>query len=87
MKVQKVIVAQYDKDFAFSYEKTREGIPIVIVSNHPRFTVGTRFDWGYVGIACAQGYTVIILPTGKPMTENETEIYGQAEPEKIPLHD
>lgn len=35
----------------------------VIKSNHPRFTEGTRFDFGFMQIATAEGYTVTVLPS------------------------
>jgi len=37
-------------------------IPIVIESDHPRFVVGTRLDWGFVQVALDNGYTVTIDP-------------------------
>ncbi len=35
----------------------------VVRSNHPRFSDGTRFDYGFMGIAIAEGYTITILPS------------------------
>ena len=83
MKAEKVIVAQYTDDWAPPYAGHGGGISVVIASNHPRYTPGVRFDYGFLQVALAQGYTIIILPTGKPMTETEAEIYGEAEPEEI----
>ena len=34
----------------------------VIHSTHPRFVAGTRFDYGFNGIAIEDGYTIIQLP-------------------------
>ena len=34
----------------------------VIESDHPRFSIGTRFDYGFLGIASSEGYTIVILP-------------------------
>lgn len=34
----------------------------VIASNHPRFTVGYRFDFGFMTIACKEGYVVTVIP-------------------------
>jgi hypothetical protein len=34
----------------------------VILSDHPRFTVGTRFDYGFFGIATDEGYVIISHP-------------------------
>ena len=37
-------------------------IPIVIESDHPRFVVGTRLDWGFAQVALDNGYTIVIEP-------------------------
>jgi len=34
----------------------------VTESNHPRFTVGSRFDFGFLQIASNQGYIIIVNP-------------------------
>lgn len=41
----------------------------VIKSNHPRFTVGTRFDYGFMGISTGEGYTVTV----KPLTKSDAK--------------
>ncbi|GAI21330.1 unnamed protein product [marine sediment metagenome] len=84
MKSEKVIVAQYIEDWVPPYGP--KGIPVVIASTHPRYQPGKRFDYGFLRVALTQGYAVIILPTGKPMTETEAEIYKTAEPEDISPH-
>jgi len=33
----------------------------VIASNHPRFVANSRFDYGFLGIALDQGYTVTFV--------------------------
>lgn len=86
MKSEKVIVAQYTDDWVPGYAEHSGGIPVVIASNHPRFQPGNRFDYGFLQVALAQGYAVIILPTGKPMTETQKEIYGEAESEEVSPH-
>lgn len=35
---------------------------IVIESTHPRFTKGSRFDFGFFKVATEEGYTIISLP-------------------------
>ena len=35
----------------------------VIRSNHPRFSDGTRFDYGFMEIAGKEGYTITVLPS------------------------
>lgn len=35
----------------------------VVKPNHPRFTDGTRFDYGFMGIATGQGYVITVLPS------------------------
>lgn len=34
----------------------------VIASTHPRFSVGTRFDYGFFNIATREGYTITSYP-------------------------
>jgi len=34
----------------------------VIESDHPRFTKGTRFDFGFFRIATKEGYTIVSHP-------------------------
>ncbi len=46
---------------------------IVCLSNHPRFKVGTRFDFGFMQIANEQGYEVDVLPLNEP-TETQTRL-------------
>ena len=36
----------------------------VIVSDHPRFIVGSRFDFGFFNIATEEGYKITSLPAG-----------------------
>ena len=36
---------------------------VVALSNHPRFSAGTRFDYGFMGIAVGEGYTITIVPS------------------------
>ncbi len=35
----------------------------VVRSNHPRFYDGSRFDYGFMGIAVGEGYTITIVPS------------------------
>lgn len=59
----KTIVVRWEKEEAFGYGKAMR----VIVSDHERFVVGTRFDFGFFGIATDQGYSIVSLP----MTSND----------------
>jgi hypothetical protein len=34
----------------------------VVQSNHPRFSAGTRFDFGFFDIASNEGYAILSLP-------------------------
>lgn len=86
MEPVKVIVAQYSEDWVMPYARENSGIPIVIASNHPNYQPGQRFDYGFLRVALAQGYTVVILPTGISMTETEAEVYGQSKPIEISPH-
>ena len=38
---------------------------LVIASEHPRFIVGSRFDFGFMSIATDEGYTIISIPMKK----------------------
>ena len=43
----------------------------VVASTHPRFTVGSRFDYGFHDIAMKEGYVITHLPHGPlPKKEN-----------------
>lgn len=48
-------------DFGYEYEMR------VIESKHPRFDVGSRFDFGFLQIANKEGYDVEILGFEKPL--------------------
>lgn len=74
--MNKIIVAEYRADTISTY--AGQGIPWVTLSNHPRFVPGTRLDFGFLRVALAQGYNVLLLTTGYPMTESEKEIFGEA---------
>jgi hypothetical protein len=37
----------------------------VVESNHKRFTVGSRFDFGFFSLATEECYTIISLPLNK----------------------
>jgi len=78
--MNKVIVAEYVPDWISPYSNEGLGIPVVISSNHPVYQVGKRFDSGFLHVALAQGYNIIILSTNKPMTLSQLEIYGEAPP-------
>ena len=54
----KTIVVRWVPEAAFGYGKAMR----VIVSDHPRFTVGHRFDFGFMSIATDEGYTVVSIP-------------------------
>ena len=41
----------------------------VIRSNHPRFSDGTRFDYGFMGIASEEGYTITVLPSKEALSD------------------
>ena len=58
----KAIVANMRSDWVEPYSKMGNKIPVVVESNHPRFVVGTRLDWGFVQVALDDGYAVTIHP-------------------------
>jgi hypothetical protein len=54
----KTIVVKWVEEEAFGYGMAMR----VIESDHPRFTVGSRFDFGFFNIATTEGYKIISLP-------------------------
>ena len=58
----KYIKAEMRHDHIPMYAASMSLIPYVTKSDHPRFSVGTRLDWGFVQIAIQDGYTVTIKP-------------------------
>ncbi len=54
----KVIVVQWVPEEGGPYEMAMR----VVDSTHPRFTIGTRFDYGFFNIATQQGYLIVSLP-------------------------
>jgi len=60
----KTIVVQWVPENS-PYEKAMR----VVVSDHPRFTVGSRFDFGFMHIVTDEGYVVVSLPM--PPSDNK----------------
>lgn len=54
----KYIVVKWVKEEEFGYGKAMR----VIASDHPRFIVGTRFDYGFFNIATDDGYVITSVP-------------------------
>lgn len=54
----KTIVVKWVPEKDFGYGKAMR----VIASDHERFSVGTRFDYGFFSIATNEGYTIVSLP-------------------------
>lgn len=79
--MKKIIVAEFIDDPLKTYKGS--GIPMVILSNHPEYKPGTRLDWGSLAVALAQGFSVLIESTGRPMTDIEKEIWGEGKVEEI----
>jgi len=57
----KNIVVKWVPEKDFGYGKAMR----VIESDHPRFVKGSRFDFGFFGIATDEGYTIISIPIDK----------------------
>ena len=58
----KLIIVQWvEEDRSFGYDQAMR----VIMSNHERFVVGSRFDYGFFNIATNEGYLIISLPMEK----------------------
>lgn len=56
------IVAKMTADGHEPYRSWGEKIPVVAESNHPRFPIGCRLDWGFVKIALEDGYRIELVP-------------------------
>ena len=56
----KLIIVQWVPEECNGYGKAMR----VVASNHPRFVVGTRFDFGFFSIATEQGFAIISIPMG-----------------------
>jgi len=54
----KTIIVKWEKEEGLGYDAAMR----VIVSDHERFTAGTRFDYGFFNVATREGYTIISLP-------------------------
>jgi len=54
----KFITVKWVKEKGLGYDKAMR----VIESSHPRFTVGTRFDFGFFNIATDEGYIITSVP-------------------------
>lgn len=54
----KTIVVQWVPEKDFGYDMAMR----VIASDHERFVVGHRFDFGFFQIATVEGYTIVSLP-------------------------
>lgn len=53
----KTIVVKWIPEFS-QHEKAMR----VIESDHERFVVGSRFDYGFFNIATDEGYTIVSIP-------------------------
>jgi hypothetical protein len=60
IKRSKFIVAQLER------EDRIHAIPMVVFSNHHRFTSGTRFDYAFLQIALDEGYSVLFIGSEVP---------------------
>jgi hypothetical protein len=56
--MNKVIVVQWVPEQANGYNWAMR----VITSTHPIVAVGSRFDFGFFGLATEEGYTILSLP-------------------------
>ena len=54
----KTIIVRWEKEEGLGHDEAMR----VIESDHPRFTRGSRFDYGFFNIATNEGFTIISLP-------------------------
>ena len=57
----KTIIVKWVKEEEWGYGKAMR----VVISDHPRFSVGTRFDFGFFHVATDEGYTIVSIPIDK----------------------
>jgi hypothetical protein len=48
---------------------------IVVCSNHPRFTNGSRFYFGFLEIASCEGYAITVLPSQETLDDRWVDGY------------
>jgi hypothetical protein len=63
--IMKKITVQWVPEAEWGYDMAMR----VIESNHPRFIVGSRFDFGFFSIATREGYVILSLPLKEPIPE------------------
>jgi len=66
----KTIIIKWIPEEEWGYGKAMR----VIESDHPRFMKGTRFDFGFFGIATDEGYTIISLPMDEGLRKKLEEM-------------
>lgn len=66
----KTIVVKWIQETEFGYGKAMR----VIESGHERFTLGSRFDFDFFGIATDEGYTIISLPMDEQSWEKDSDM-------------
>lgn len=54
----KTIIVKWVEEDTFGYGSAMR----VIISDHPRFIVDSRFDYGFFSVATKEGYTIISIP-------------------------
>lgn len=60
--MKKRIVVQWVEEKEWGYGKAMR----VVESNHPRFTAGSRFDFGFFSVATDDGYEIESRPMINP---------------------
>lgn len=63
----KVIIVQWVPEEGWGYDKAMK----VLKSDHKRFIVGSRFDFGFFHIATDEGFTIISLPIEEDQLKGE----------------
>jgi len=58
--LEPMIDAEMTPDWVEPYAKEGSKIPVVTESEHPRFTQGTRFDYGFLQVSLRDGYSVLL---------------------------
>lgn len=60
---KKYIEVKWVEEKAFGYGKAMR----VIKSNHPKYVIGSRFDYGFMEVVIEEGYEVKVNPVPKQL--------------------
>jgi hypothetical protein len=70
--MNKKIITEFKPDPRYPKGSFYKYRPVIVYSTHPKYRVGTRFDYGFMHIAIEAGYDVLLLGSSyKPAEDLE----------------